>query len=93
MTRARKKGRVDVAALGREPDNAGGLPTAAAPVRPLRDSTLPRKLSPKDLLYPKQLAFINDDSQFKIAVTTRQWRVLRYSMQDAGIERSSPKKC
>lgn len=42
-------------------------------VRPLRDSTIPATLSPKDLLYPKQRAFIDDGSQYKIGVTTRQW--------------------
>lgn len=30
-------------------------------------------LSPKELLFPKQRAFIDDGSQYKIAVTTRQW--------------------
>lgn len=34
---------------------------------------LPSSLSPKDLLYPKQRAFVDDRSQYKIAVTTRQW--------------------
>ena len=42
-------------------------------VRPLRDSTIPAHLSPKDLLFPKQRAFVDDHSQYKIAVTTRQW--------------------
>jgi phage FluMu gp28-like protein len=42
-------------------------------VRPLRDSTLPASLSPKDLLYPLQRAFVDDRSQYKIGVTTRQW--------------------
>jgi phage FluMu gp28-like protein len=41
--------------------------------RPLQDSTLPAHLSPKDLLFPKQRAFIDDGAQFKIGVTTRQW--------------------
>jgi phage FluMu gp28-like protein len=43
------------------------------PVRPLRDSTLPVSASPKDLLYPKQRAFVDDLSPYKIGVTTRQW--------------------
>lgn len=43
------------------------------PVRPLRDSTLPACLSPKDLLYPLQRKFVDDASQYKIGVTTRQW--------------------
>ncbi len=30
-------------------------------------------MSPKDLLYPKQRAFIDDHAQYKIGVTTRQW--------------------
>ena len=42
-------------------------------VRPLRDSTIPASLSPKDLLYPKQRKYVDDDAQYKIAVTTRQW--------------------
>ena len=42
-------------------------------VRPLRDSTLPANLSPKDLLYPLQRKFVDDDAQYKIGVTTRQW--------------------
>ncbi|RFC46905.1 MAG: Mu-like prophage FluMu protein gp28 [Verrucomicrobia bacterium] len=33
----------------------------------------PLVLSPKDLLYPKQRAFIDDHAQYKIGVTTRQW--------------------
>lgn len=37
------------------------------------DSTLPANISPKDLLYPKQRGFVDDRSQYKIAVTTRQW--------------------
>ena len=37
------------------------------------ESTLPASLSPKDLLYPKQRAFIDDASQYKLGVTTRQW--------------------
>ena len=41
--------------------NAGGTPT------------LLEAMSPKDLLYPKQRAFIDDHSQYKIGVTTRQW--------------------
>lgn len=46
---------------------------AKTKVRKLRDSTVTANLSPKDLLYPKQRAFIDDASQFKIGVTTRQW--------------------
>ena len=34
---------------------------------------LPAMMSPKDLLYPKQRAFVDDRSQYKIGVTTRQW--------------------
>ena len=45
----------------------------AQKVRPLKDSTLPAHLSPKDLLYPLQRKFVNDKSQYKIGVTTRQW--------------------
>ena len=30
-------------------------------------------MSPKDLLYTKQRSFVDDKSQYKIAVTTRQW--------------------
>jgi phage FluMu gp28-like protein len=37
------------------------------------DSTLPAYLSPKDLLYPLQRKFVDDGSQYKIGVTTRQW--------------------
>ena len=37
------------------------------------DSTIPAALSPKDLLYPKQRAFVDDRAQYKIGVTTRQW--------------------
>lgn len=37
------------------------------------DSTIPANISPKDLLYPKQRGFVDDHSQYKIAVTTRQW--------------------
>jgi len=48
-------------------------PAKTIKVRPLRDSTIPANLSPKDLLYPKQRAFIDDASQYKIGVTTRQW--------------------
>lgn len=47
--------------------------SSSVATRPLRDSTLPATLSPKDLLFPKQRAFIDDRSQFKIGVTTRQW--------------------
>ncbi len=42
-------------------------------VRPLRDSTLPPNLSPKDLLYPRQRKIIDDPAQQIIAVTTRQF--------------------
>ena len=42
-------------------------------VRPLRDSTLPARISPKDLLFPLQRKYVDDRSQYKIAVTTRQW--------------------
>ena len=45
----------------------------SAKVRKLRDSTLPISASPKDLLYPKQRLVMDDASQYKIAVTTRQW--------------------
>ena len=34
---------------------------------------VPSMMSPKDLLYPKQRAFVDDHSQYKIGVTTRQW--------------------
>lgn len=37
------------------------------------DSTIPRHLSPKDLLFPKQRKFVDDRSQYKLGVTTRQW--------------------
>lgn len=33
----------------------------------------PEGRSPKELLYPKQRKFVDDKSQFKIGVTTRQW--------------------
>lgn len=46
---------------------------SATRVRPLRDSTLPAALSPKDLLYPRQRKFMDDTAQYKIGVTTRQW--------------------
>lgn len=42
-------------------------------VRPLRDSTIPANLSPKDLLFPLQRKYVDDHSQYKLAVTTRQW--------------------
>jgi phage FluMu gp28-like protein len=42
-------------------------------VRPLRDSTIPANISPKDLLFPLQRKYVDDHSQYKIAVTTRQW--------------------
>lgn len=42
-------------------------------VRPLRDSTIPANISPKDLLFPLQRKYVDDRSQYKIAVTTRQW--------------------
>jgi phage FluMu gp28-like protein len=32
-----------------------------------------RAMSPKDLLYPLQRRFVDDKSQFKLGVTTRQW--------------------
>jgi phage FluMu gp28-like protein len=48
-------------------------PAKSKKVRPLRDSTLPATLSPKDLLFPLQRKYIDDRSQYKIAVTTRQW--------------------
>ena len=41
--------------------------------RTTQDSTIPANLSPKDLLYPRQRTFIDDASQYKIGVTTRQW--------------------
>lgn len=34
---------------------------------------MPAMLSPKDLLYPLQRKFVDDRSQYKIGVTTRQW--------------------
>lgn len=37
------------------------------------DSTLPASLSPKDLLYPLQRKFVDDRSDAKIGVCTRQW--------------------
>lgn len=49
------------------------MSTPSPIVRPLRDSTLPASMSPKDLLYPKQRAFVDDKSQYKIGVATRQW--------------------
>jgi len=49
------------------------MTAAKTKVRPLRDSTVPANLSPKDLLYPKQRAFIDDHARYKIGVTTRQW--------------------
>lgn len=36
-------------------------------------ATEPAQLSPKDLLYPLQRRFVDDRSQYKIGVTTRQW--------------------
>ncbi len=48
-------------------------PTAKLAVRILRDSTLPAHVSPKDLLFPLQRKYVDDHSQYKIAVTTRQW--------------------
>lgn len=42
-------------------------------VRPLRDSTLQANISPKDLLFPLQRKYVDDQSQYKIAITTRQW--------------------
>lgn len=46
---------------------------AKTKVRPLRDSALPANLSPKALLFPLQRKFVDDRSQYKIGVTTRQW--------------------
>ena len=37
------------------------------------DSTIPAGISPKDLLYPLQRKFVDDRSQYKLGVTTRQW--------------------
>ena len=48
-------------------------PIAKTKVRPLRDSTIPAHISPKDLLFPLQRKYVDDHSQYKIAVTTRQW--------------------
>lgn len=48
-------------------------------VRPLRDSVIATgsfpaaTVSPKDLLFPLQRKYVDDRSQYKIAVTTRQW--------------------
>jgi len=42
-------------------------------VRPLRDSIIPAKISPKDLLFSLQRKYVDDRNQYKIAVTTRQW--------------------
>jgi phage FluMu gp28-like protein len=48
-------------------------------VRPLRDSSVATRtipaanISPKDLLFPLQRKYVDDQSQYKIAVTTRQW--------------------
>lgn len=39
----------------------------------MSESYLPATVSPKDVLFPKQRAFIDDQSQYKIGVTTRQW--------------------
>jgi phage FluMu gp28-like protein len=39
----------------------------------VKDSTLPRSLSPKDLLYPLQRGFVDDASPYKLLVATRQW--------------------
>lgn len=52
---------------------SGKAEIARRRVRPLRDSTLPASLSPKDLLFPLQRKYVDDHSQYKIAVTTRQW--------------------
>ena len=38
-----------------------------------RSQTAATVLSPKDLLYPLQRTFVDDRSQYKIGVTTRQW--------------------
>jgi phage FluMu gp28-like protein len=35
--------------------------------------TIPTNLSPKDLLYPRQRAFVDNPAQHIIGVTTRQW--------------------
>jgi phage FluMu gp28-like protein len=43
------------------------------PKRKTNDSTIPANLSPKDLLFPLQRKYVDDHSQYKIAVTTRQW--------------------
>lgn len=48
-------------------------PIVKTKVRPLRDSTIPARISPKDLLFPLQRKYVDDHSQYKIAVTTRQW--------------------
>lgn len=40
---------------------------------PPRAHPRPAKLSPKDLLFSKQRALVDDPSQYVIAVTTRQW--------------------
>lgn len=47
--------------------------TGKMKVRPLRDSIIPAHISPKDLLFPLQRKYVDDHSQYKIAVTTRQW--------------------
>ena len=39
---------------------------AKTAVRPLRDSSIPRILSPKDLLYPLQQKYVADSSQYKL---------------------------
>jgi phage FluMu gp28-like protein len=55
------------------PAYSRGRKSAALRKRATRDSTIPAKFSPKDLLYPRQRAFIDDHSQYKIGVMTRQW--------------------
>lgn len=49
------------------------MTTPRKKVRALKDSTIPANLSPKDLLFPLQRKYVDDRSQYKIAVTTRQW--------------------
>ena len=58
---------------------SGKAPLAPRKVRPLRDSSVATRtmpaanISPKDLLFPLQRKYVDDHSQYKIAVTTRQW--------------------
>jgi len=55
------------------------MPPTKQKVRPLRDSSVATRtkaaatISPKDLLFPLQRKYVDDHSQYKIAVTTRQW--------------------